>query len=41
MSNKSKGDFAYTMMDVDATVSADVAAKLGALPEVFKVRVIK
>ena len=41
MSNKSKGDFAYTMMDVDATVSDDVAAKLGALPEVFKVRVIK
>lgn len=41
MSNKSKGDYAYTMMDVDAAVSDDVAAKLGALPEVFKVRVIK
>ena len=41
MSNKSKGDFAYTMMDVDASVSDDVAAKLGALSEVFKVRVIK
>ncbi len=41
MSNKSKGDYAYTMMDVDASVSDDVAAKLGALPEVFKVRVIK
>lgn len=41
MSNKSKGDYAYTMMDVDAAVSDDVVAKLGALPEVFKVRVIK
>lgn len=41
MSNKSKGDYAYTMMDVDASVSDDVAAKLGTLPEVFKVRVIK
>ena len=41
MSNKSKGDYAYTMMDVDASVSDDVAAKLGALSEVFKVRVIK
>ncbi len=41
MSNKSKGDYAYTMMDVDASVADDVAAKLGALPEVFKVRVIK
>lgn len=41
MSNKSKGDYAYTMMDVDAAVSDDVVAKLGELPEVFKVRVIK
>lgn len=41
MSNKSKGDYAYTMMDVDATIADDVAAKLAALPGVFKVRVIK
>lgn len=41
MSNKSKGDYAYTMMDVDASISADVVAKLAALPGVFKVRVIK
>ncbi len=41
MSNKSKGDYAYTMMDVDATVSADVVEKLCALPGVFKARVIK
>ncbi len=41
MSNKSKGDYAYTMMDVDASVAGEVADKLAALPGVFKVRVIK
>ena len=41
MSNKSKGDFAYTMMDVDAPVPADVIEKMCALPGVFKARVIK
>ena len=41
MSNKSKGDYAYTMVDVDASLDTDVAAKLSALPGVFKVRVIK
>lgn len=41
MSNKSKGDYAYTMMDVDASIADEVAAKLAALPGVFKVRVIK
>ena len=41
MSNKSKGDFAYTMMDVDAPVPADVVEKMSNLPGVFKARVIK
>ena len=41
MSNKSKGDYAYTMMDVDAPVPADVLEKMCALPGVFKARVIK
>lgn len=41
MSNKSKGDYAYTMMDVDAPVPADVIEKMCALPGVFKARVIK
>ena len=41
MSNKSKGDFAYTMMDVDAEVPADVVEKLSNLPGVFKARVVK
>jgi D-3-phosphoglycerate dehydrogenase len=41
MSNKSKGDYAYTMMDVDAPVPAEVIEKICGLPGVFKVRVIK
>ncbi|MDD6039308.1 MAG: phosphoglycerate dehydrogenase [bacterium] len=41
MSNKSKGDFAYTMMDVDAPIPAEVMAKMKDLPGVFKARVIK
>ena len=41
MSNKSKGDFAYTMMDVDAPVPADVVEKMSNLPGVFKARVTK
>lgn len=41
MSNKSKGDYAYTMMDVDAPVPAEVLDKMCALPGVFKARVIK
>jgi D-3-phosphoglycerate dehydrogenase len=41
MSNKSKGDYAYTMMDVDAPVSSEVMDKIHSLPGVFKVRVIK
>lgn len=41
MSNKSKGDFAYTMMDVDAEVPADVVEKMSHLPGVFRARVVK
>jgi D-3-phosphoglycerate dehydrogenase len=41
MSNKSKGDYAYTMMDVDGEVPADVLEKISGLPGVFKVRVIQ
>jgi D-3-phosphoglycerate dehydrogenase len=41
MSNKSKGDYAYTMMDVDAPVPEEVMEKIGSLPGVFKARVIK
>lgn len=41
MSNKSKGDVAYTVIDVDSAVSAEVTAKLQSVPGVFRVRNIK
>jgi D-3-phosphoglycerate dehydrogenase len=41
MSNNSKGDLAYTLIDTDETIDESVAAKLTAIPEVFKVRIIK
>ncbi len=40
MINKSKGDNAYTMVDVTGTVSDDLAAKLTAVDGIVKVRVI-
>ena len=40
MINKSKGDASYTVLDVEA-VNADIAAKLDAIADVRKVRVIK
>ena len=41
MMNKSKGDYAYTLLDVDTPVTKEVAAKLEAIEGVLKVRVIK
>ena len=40
MINKSKGDNAYTMVDVTGAVPADIAAKLTAVDGIIKVRVI-
>ena len=40
MINKSKGDNAYTMVDVTGGVSADAVAKLNAVDGIVKVRVI-
>lgn len=40
MINKSKGDNAYTMVDVTGDVAADVVAKLNAVDGIVKVRVI-
>ncbi len=40
MINKSKGDNAYTMVDVTGTVADDVVAKLNAVDGIVKVRVI-
>ena len=41
MTNKSRKEYAYTMLDVDGTVSEDVEAKLEAVEGVLKVRVIR
>ena len=41
MLNQSKGNLAYTLLDSDQEIDDAVIAKLEAIPEVFKVRVIR
>lgn len=41
MTNKSRKEYAYTMLDVDGTVSEDAEAQLAAVEGVLKVRVIR
>lgn len=41
MLNKSKKDYAYTMIDASGDVSDDIAAKLSAVDGVIRVRIIK
>ena len=41
MINKSKGDYAYTMIDVTLPISKEVAQALKAIEEVYRVRIIK
>ncbi len=41
MTNKSRKEYAYTMMDVDADVTAVIEEKLSAIDGVLKVRVIR
>lgn len=41
MTNKSRKEYAYTMMDVDTDVTPDVEAQLSAVNGVLKVRVIR
>ena len=41
LTNKSKGDNAYTMVDVSAEPAADSLAKLEAIADIYRVRVIK
>ncbi|MBE5892483.1 MAG: 3-phosphoglycerate dehydrogenase [Lachnospiraceae bacterium] len=41
LTNKSKGDVAYTMMDVEAHVPNDIIAALEKIDGVFRVRVVK
>lgn len=41
MSNTSKGDYAYTLLDLDARVSPEIVEQLRAVEGVVKVRVVK
>ena len=41
MSNASKGDFAYTLLDLDSAVSPEEIAQVEAIEGVLKVRVVK
>ncbi len=41
MTNKSKGEVAYTMLDVEEKPSDDIIQLLRAIPAVFRVRVVK
>ncbi len=41
MINKSKGEIAYTIINTDHVITAEIAEKLNALDEVIKVRVIR
>ena len=41
MMNKSRGEVAYTMMDLEAPATAEMIAKLNAIEGVFRVRVVK
>ncbi|MCR4738744.1 MAG: phosphoglycerate dehydrogenase [Lachnospiraceae bacterium] len=41
MINKSKGDYAYTMMDVESEITDEIVGKLQAIDGVIRVRVVK
>ena len=41
MTNKSRGNVAYTMLDVESPATAQIVEKLSAIDGVFRVRVVK
>ena len=41
MTTKAKGDYAYSLMDIDSPITEDAVAKLNAIDGVLRVRVIK
>ncbi len=41
LSNKSKGGYAYTMIDIDSEITLEAVEELRAVKDVLKVRVIK
>ena len=40
MPNKSKGDYAYTIVDVDSPVTDEAIADLKAIPGIIRMRLI-
>ena len=40
MTNKSKKDYAYTLVDVNTRITEEVAAGLRAVPNMLRVRVL-
>ena len=41
MVNKSRGDFAYSMFDIDAASTEDMVKKLEEVEGILKVRIVK
>ena len=41
LSNKSKGEVAYTMLDVEEAVTENIVKKLETIDGVYRVRVVK
>ncbi|HIV12557.1 MAG TPA: hypothetical protein IAA63_05380 [Candidatus Pullilachnospira stercoravium] len=41
MTNKSKGDYAYTLIDLESPATEEIVKKLEAIDGVLKVRIIK
>ncbi len=41
MTNKSRGDYAYALIDTDSVITEDVVEKLNAIEDVIRVRVVK
>ena len=41
MMNKSKGEVAYTLLDIETPADTEIIGKLQAIPDVFRVRVVK
>ena len=41
MTNKSRGDYAYTMMDIAASADDKIIERLNSIDGVFRVRVVK
>ncbi|MBR3634743.1 MAG: 3-phosphoglycerate dehydrogenase, partial [Lachnospiraceae bacterium] len=41
MTNKSKGEFAYTMLDIESPATEEIVKELNAIDGVYRVRVVK